>query len=148
MGKKNRGKQKNQKSFQRKRASLDIKGSGLKRSKFIVFGLRNLDKSQGEGYEEWESEELLSKCLSRFQGLCSMTLAESIQQQIIKIYGAEIPENSKFKQPNHIAEGTKWASIKIQGKERVIGFIEDNHIFQVVFLDKEHLFYPSEKKNT
>jgi len=47
-----------------------------------------------------------------------------------------------------LPEDTEWASIRIQGKERIIGFVEKGFIFQIVFLDKEHLYYPSNKKHS
>lgn len=77
-----------------------------------------------------------------------MTLQQAVTSQIIKIYGANIPPKSKFFLPNHLPEDTEWASIRIQGKERIIGFVERGFIFQIVFLDKEHLFFPSKKKHT
>ncbi len=146
MGKKNRKKQLAQ--LQRQSRNLEEKTQGLKRPRNLIFGLAMVDGSQGQNYEKWEEYQLLSKALSRIQGLCSMTANEAKQQQIIKEYGSEIPDNSKFTRPKHVPEEIVWASIRIQGKERIIGYLEENYIFQVVFFDKEHDFYPSKKKNT
>jgi hypothetical protein len=144
----NRFNQNDSSKYLRKSKSLQLKTQGLEKKEFLVFGLRNLDRSQGEKLEEWEENKLLSKALERISGLCSMTLQQAITSQIIKIYGKGIPPKSDFFLPNHLPEDTEWASIRIQGKERIIGFIERGFIFQIVFLDKEHLFYHSKKKHT
>jgi len=148
MGNKNRFKNKPSSSYLRKSQSLELKNQGLVKKEFIVFGFKDIDKSQGEDYAEWELRKLLSKMLDRFSGLCRMTLQEAVTSQIIKIYGKGLPQASAFKIPNHLPDDTEWVSIRIQGKERIIGYIEKGFIFQVVFLDKEHLFYPSKKKKT
>ena len=134
--------------YARKSKSLEIKSQGLVKSEFLVFGLKYIDRSQGEIFEDWEISVLLSKALNRISGLCNMTLKQAIYSQIIKMYGKGIPPKSNFYLPNHLPEDTEWASIRIQGQERIIGFIEKGFIFQIVFLDKEHLFYPSTKKHT
>ncbi len=148
MGKSNKNKKRTRASLTRKSKGLEIKKEGLNDPPKLVFGFSMLDINQGQNYKDWEESEILSKALLRIQGLCSMTAKEAKQQQIIKEYGNEIPKGSDFERPKHIPEDIKWASIRIQGKERIIGYLEDNYIFQVVFLDKEHSFYPSKKKNT
>lgn len=148
MGKSSRKNKLNKSDLQRKNGDLEQKKGGLKKLQKIVFATSLLDKSQGQDYEIWEQESILSKALSTLQGLCSMTMNEAKQQQIIKEYTSEIPEGSNFEHPKHIPEGINWASIRVQGKIRIIGFVEENYIFQIVFLDKEHEFYPSVKKNT
>lgn len=145
MGKRNKRNPSTSESFQRKSGQKKFRKDGLEKAKKIVFGLSMKDSNQGENYEE---DQLLSKTLTRLQALCSMTIEEAKKQQIIKEYSSEIPEGSTFERPKHIPEDTKWSSIRIQGKVRVIGFIEEDFIFQVVFLDKKHEFYPSKKKNT
>ena len=139
MGKKSRRRRGNSNSFRRKSKELDLKQQGLEKKPNIVFGFALKDATQGEDYENWEEYKILSKALSRMQALCSMTVDEAKKQQIIKEYGTEIPEGSKFERPNHIPEDVRWASLRVQGQERVIGYLENN-IFQVVFLDKEHDF--------
>jgi hypothetical protein len=148
MGKNDRKKKLNKSDLQRKNGELEQKKEGLKKLQKIVFGTSLLDNSQGQDYENWEIESILSKALSTLQGLCSMTMNEAKQQQIIKEYTSEIPEGSAFEYPKHISEDINWASIRVQGKVRIIGFVEENYIFQIVFLDKEHEFYPSVKRNT
>lgn len=145
MGKKNKYKTRN---LIRKSAQLETRSEGLRRSKFIVFGLKYFDQNQGQQFKEWELKNILSLALERIQGLCSMTVHEAIESQILKIYGNKLPPKSKFTWPKHIPDDIQWARIAVQGQERIIGFIESEHIFQVVFLDINHDFYPSHKKNT
>jgi len=139
---------KNVSNFRREKKSLELIKDGTSRKQFLVFSLKNLDKTQSDSFEEWEETEILAKALNRVHGFCRMTLQEGINSGLLKIYGKGIPPKSKFKLPNHISEDVEWASIRIQGKERIIGYVEHHFIFQVVFLDLEHLFYPSHKKNT
>lgn len=148
MGKRDKTKRRGLKALERKVGRLEQRDQGLNKPRKLVFGLSLLDNSQGQDYEDWEEYKLLSKALSRIQGICSMTVDEAKQSQLIKEYGPGIPDGSGFTKPKHIPEDTSWCSIRIQSKVRVIGFIESNYIFQIVFLDKEHEFYPSKKKNT
>ena len=144
----NRFKPKKVGNFRREKKSFELKKDGTVRKPFLVFSLKDLDKTQGEKLEVWEESAILAKALNRIHGFCRMTLQEAKNTNLVKIYGKGLPPKSKFKHPNHISEDIEWASIRIQGKERIIGYIEQDFIFQVVFLDKEHLFYPSNKKNT
>jgi len=148
MGNKKRFEQRHSKNYQRSKKSLELRKEGLKPKPFLVFSLRFLDKSQGESPEIWEDNKILSKAINRFQGLCSMTVVDATQQQILKIYGTEIPKDSGFKHPKYLDEDIEWASIRVQGKERIIGFLESGFVFHIVFFDMEHDFYPSKKKNT
>lgn len=135
-------------NFKRGRKSLELKSNGLEQKKFIVFSLKYLDNTQGQKTEEWENSKILAKALNRIQGICSMTITDAIQKQVLKIYGKGIPKGSEYKHPKYLDEDIEWASIRIQGKERIVGFVEMDFIFNIVFLDMEHEFYPSKKKNT
>ena len=148
MGKNKRFQPKRSSNFKRGQKTLEIKKDGLKPKKFIVFSLKYFDRTQGESTEIWEDNSILSKAINRIQGICAMTVQDAIQSKILKVYGKEIPKGSKFKHPTYIDEEIEWASLRIQGKERIIGYIEDDFIFNIVFLDMEHGFYPSKKKNT
>jgi hypothetical protein len=148
MGNNKRFEQRHSKNYKRGKKSLQIRKEGLKPKPFLVFSLRFLDKSQGESPEIWEDNKILSKAINKFQSLCSMTVVDATQQRILKIYGTEIPNDSTFKHPRYLDDDIEWASIRIQGKERIIGFLESGFVFHIVFFDMEHEFYPSKKKNT
>lgn len=148
MGKKNKDSRQKKSDLQRKKGNKDLRLGGNNRPMNLVFSLAQLDKQQGQDYEDWEEHKLLSKALKRIQGICSMTYHEAVQSEMISIYSKKMPPKTEFDRPKHIPEDVTWASIRIQGQERIIGYIENGYIFQVIFLDKEHKFYPSEKKNT
>jgi hypothetical protein len=148
MGKNNKFQPKRSNNFKRGQKTKEIKKDGLKLKRFIVFSLKYFDRTQGEHPEVWEDNKILAKAINRIQGICTMTVQDAIHSHLLKIYGNEIPKGSGFKHPKFIDEDIEWASLRIQGKERIIGYIEDDFIFNVVFLDMEHEFYPSKKKNT
>lgn len=117
----------------------------------ITFSFKDFDINQvppGQSYSNWQEDKLLAYMLDKFAHVCSLNIVEAQQQRVLKIYG-NFPDKSNFTQPKHIINDVRWAVIMdIKGqKARVAGHIIDN-IFYVVFLDKEHKFYITEKKNT
>lgn len=133
-------------SYNRKPRNLADKSS--KREPLIVFSFKDFDRNQGQTFKEWEEEELLANACEKLAGISQLTVGQAVQQQIIKIYTkTDFPPNSAFKHPAHVPEDVQWAAMRIQGKERIIGYFEDN-IFYIVFLDKDHEFWKSKKKNT
>lgn len=56
------------------------------------------------------------------------------------------PQKSEFKCPKCRGKEETWAELTSVGNQkcRVIGFMQDN-TFNIVFLDKDHKFYPMEK---
>jgi hypothetical protein len=119
-----------------------------KREPFIVFSFQNFDRNQGQSFEEWEQDNLLAKAMGKIHAICNLRKQEAITQQIIKQYPPKVfPPVSDFIHPNYIPTDIAWCSMHIQGKECVIGYFEDN-IFHIVFLDKDHRFWVTEKKHT
>ena len=117
----------------------------------MLFSFKDFDKNQmppGQSYETWQEDKLLAYMIEKFGHICQLNRNEAEYGGFLKIYG-NFPPNSEFKHPRHIAEDVIWAVImNIKGqKPRVAGHIIDN-VFYVVFLDGEHQFYPSKKKNT
>jgi hypothetical protein len=106
----------------------------------------HFDQNQGQRFDEWEEETILAKLMVRLREISNYTVIEAINKEILKDYG-KFPENTEFRFPIYIHQGVNWASLRIQGKERVAGYIEDN-IFYIVFLDKDHEFWICEKKYT
>ena len=144
MGKNNKFKEKEEASYKRELKNIDTKQG--KKEPLIVFSLKDFDKSQGQSSEEWQKENLLSLVFNKLNNISQLTKIEATAQQIIKQY-PNFPPDTEFKHPKHILPDVAWCSMRIQGKERVIGYFEDN-IFYIVFLDKNHEFWISEKKNT
>lgn len=102
----------------------------------------------GQSYSQWQETDLLAYMLEKFGYICNVNRIEAEQQhKFIKVYG-EFPINSEFDNPFPDRELVWGVIMKIGGqKSRIAGHII-GHIFYVVFLDAEHKFYPTEKKNT
>jgi hypothetical protein len=113
--------------------------------KEILFSFRDFDHTQGQTFHDWQKSELLHILLERIREFCKFSRIEAEKNKSLKVYG-DFPQDSDFKYPAHIAEDAEWASLHIRGKERIAGHVIDN-IFYVVFLDKEHHFWPTEKKH-
>jgi hypothetical protein len=111
----------------------------------MVFSLRDFDYTQGQTFTEWQDGKILDVMMDKLREYCRKTLPEA-QQARLTIYG-EFPPESKFKAPVFIPQNAQWASLHIQGKECVAGHLVDN-TFYIVFLDREHEFWPSKLKHT
>jgi hypothetical protein len=112
----------------------------------LLFSFKDFDNTQGQSFDEWQKSGLLHILLERIKEFCKFSRMEAEQNQCLKVYGA-FPKNSAFNYPAHITEDAEWASLHIQGKERIAGHIIGN-VFYVVFLDKEHHFWLTERKHT
>ena len=146
MGRRDKFKSRTSGSYARK--SKNLPDRQRTREKYVVFSFKDFDKNQGQNFKDWESDELLALAVDKISQLSNLTMSQAIQQQIIKVYTkVEFPPNSDFTYPKHVKDGVNWASFHVQGKECIIGYVEEN-IFYIVFLDKEHQFWKTEKKNT
>ena len=138
-------------SFERKSSTRDERNFYKEKEK-IVFSIKDLDQTQPkkspETIESWEKDGLLGSLFAKQNEICKLTVREAITSGIITIYD-NFPENSDFFIPKHITEKVKWAVIKNIGgqKGRIAGYIKDN-VFYIVFFDKNHRFWITEKKNT
>lgn len=146
MGKQDKFKEKKIAAYKRDFKELETRQG--RKDPLIVLSFKDFDNNQGESFELWERENLLALAVRKLQGVCGLTRMEATQQQIVKEYPkGTFPDKSDFYHPKHIHKDIAWCSMHIQGKECVIGYFEDN-VFNVVFLDKDHRFWISEKKNT
>lgn len=102
----------------------------------------------GQTLEKWQEEKMLDKLMRKFIDVCACTRPEALQKGLLKVYG-DFPANSKFKIPSYIQGDVEWGTIQRIGgqKPRLAGHIIDS-VFYPVFLDKDHLFFPSTKKHT
>lgn len=115
----------------------------------ITFSLIKHIKAEGQSIEEWNTLGLLEKLLLRLKHIGQHSVHVVRQNQWIKEYHKiSFPPNSKFTEPKHVSNIT-WAVMHItnNSKEVVVGYIEDD-VFYIVFLDKDHEFWPSQLKNT
>lgn len=147
----NKNKTRDDNSFKRK--SETRKEFSEDRYKEICFNFQYLDKNQGQSYKEWEENKILALMLNKLEHLSKLNIMEA-QKGILTIYkDVDFPPESNFTSPEHVTnnfkfpDDAKWSSIRVQGEERVIGFIKEN-IFYIVFLDKNHDFWISKKKHT
>ena len=132
-------------SFQRQLKELPIQEPQPGK---ILFSLRDFDRNQGQPFTEWENDKLLALAMDKLSQLSQLTMAQAQQQRLLKIYSkVDFPPKSNFTYPKHVKDGVIWASFHIQGKECMIGHIEED-VFHIVFLDREHEFWITEKKNT
>jgi hypothetical protein len=102
----------------------------------------------GQTLETWQEDKILDKLVKKFIDVCACSRIEALQKGLLKVYDA-FPVNSQFKIPNHIQGDVEWGTIQRIGgqKPRLAGYIIGS-TFYPVFLDKEHLFFPSPKKHT
>ena len=128
----------------RKRKGLKLKSGTPKR--LIVFSFKDFDINQGQSFEDWQKDCILSNLLTRLREISSYSIEDAIRSQIIKPYDT-FPPKTDFYHPRHIPEGVRWSTVSIKGKERIAGYIEEN-VFFIVFLDKDHRFWISKKKHT
>lgn len=146
MGKHDKFKEKKVAAYKRVLKEVDTKQG--KKDPFIVLSFKHFDINQGQSFEEWQAEKLLAAAMNKLRSLCEYTVPQVTSAGILKIYTkVPFPPESGFVHPKHIPPDIDWCSMHIGNKPCVIGFFEDN-IFHIVFLDKEHEFWISKKKNT
>lgn len=117
----------------------------------IVFNFKDFDPAQippGQSFLDWQKGENTADLFEKLRQLSALNITEAQQQRMITIYG-EFPVGSKFRVPKFMQNPTErvnWAAIKKVGgqKARIAGHVIGN-VFYIVFLDADHLFYPSEK---
>lgn len=132
------------KSYQRSRGNLPDKGP--KKKRVINFNLSKIVPDPGQTLEEWNEEGLLLKLNERMKVVGALSREEVLHQRILKEYSSKegFPANSKFIKPTYL-NPERWAVMHLTNKsiEVVAGYIE-NDIFYIVFLDKDHHFWPTD----
>lgn len=131
----------NNKIYDRKRGSRSAVGQKVKT---ITFSWVKLDINQGQPIDEWEKEGLLSIVCEMMRQVGQYGSTEVFARRMIKQYTqVGFPPNSEFKEPKHVSP-TYWAVIHIKpkSKEVVVGFLEEE-VFYIIFLDKDHKFWPT-----
>ena len=134
----------NQNRYERKQG----KRQAVKVGCSISFCLSKLDTTQGQSIKQWERDGLLSDLCTRLRQIGQYHSSEALAKLLIKQYTKneyKLPEKSGFKEPKHIEPPKYWAIIHIKDSSKavVVGYIEDD-VFYIVFLDKHHLFWPTD----
>lgn len=117
----------------------------------LSFNFKDFDFNQcppGQTLETWQESKMLDKLVTKFIEVCACTRPEAEQKGLLKVYD-DFPAHSLFKVPKHIEGVVAWGTIQRIGgqKPRLAGYILDS-VFYPVFLDKDHLFFPSKKRHT
>lgn len=147
----NRGREKSYVRKERNRKEAVIKSES---SNYISFSFKDLDQTQPKDSPQtialWHQEGMLVPLLERIYHVSQLTRTEAIEQQQLKFYDNFPPNNSTdFSHPRHVAQDVYWGVLKNVGGQvgTVAGYLIED-VFHVVFLDMEHRFWISKKKNT
>ncbi len=119
------------------------KAKGPKQRK-ISFSWEKHIVSFGQDIKEWEDYKLLRPLMERLKQISQYSAPDALAQQLIKQYTKiGFPLCSNFDEPKHV-KPSYWAVIHIKpnSKEVVAGYVE-NDVYYIVFLDKEHDFWPT-----
>ncbi len=133
------------------------------------FNFSYFDPSQGAGqkFSDWTHKQLY-ELLGKIKSYTTKPLdywrnqrAGNSGLKVLAIYGS-FPSKSDFAHPKHVPHQAQWARFRLGSKLRLIGFtiptelhktthnktgeLYDKNTFYVVFLDRDHKFYLTEKK--
>jgi hypothetical protein len=144
------------KNFKRSQGDWGKKGS--KDEPKVLLSFEKVDIVQGQSLKQWNSEgDLLLKLLEMNAELNKSTYFQAITKKLIVEYDINdkskfgqnnMPKDSKWTYPKHLnKKDVKWCKIRLGSTRRVIGYMED-HVFKVIFLDKDHQFYPTDPHDT
>ena len=108
---------------------------------------QDLDTTQkfGSGFLDWQNVGLLSHAMETLRGFCFSPLRQQIDGDKFTIYNSFPPEDrTMYDYPKNVPEDAHWARIHVNGPAVMVGHIV-NDTFYVVFLDKTHKFWLTEK---
>lgn len=113
----------------------------------------------GQGWGEWSHGELV-KLLSKLQFYSESPLSYWENTKVLSIYD-RFPVKSDFSHPKAIPHDVRWGRFRLEQKVRLVGFVVPSvlngcahtstkqsfcsNTFYVVFLDRDHRFYITEK---
>ncbi len=126
------------------------------------FNFSYFDKTQsaGQDFADWPEKQILT-LLDTLKEYCKNSLTQWITMSKYVNYGV-FPLNSDFTHPKHVPHQAQWGRFRLDNKTRLVGFtvpgelhrtphkitkeLFDKNTFYVVFLDKDHKFYKTERK--
>jgi len=144
--------------------SLDDDANDLTSRCKLNFSYFDVQSGISQSFQEWSHEELV-KLLDKFKNYSQFSLQHWIKQKVgrypVFVVYDQFPTNTDFTKPKHIPHQALWARFHLENRVRVIGFVIpdeyadkihpkttlrfDTNTFYVVYLDKEHRFYKTEK---
>lgn len=145
----------------------DVNNSGVSSKLKFNFSFFDGSQSVGQDFTELTKEELV-KFFEKLKNFSKEDLNFWRRElsgnglPVFTEYGEFPKKKSDFTHPSHVPHDVMWSRFRIEAKFRLIGFlipselhekkdeqtgyIYDRNTFYVVFLDKNHLFYKTEKK--
>lgn len=110
---------------------------------------QNFDNNPIQSLQNWNEDNRLLDMLLSFEYICKNNIVKlQSTDRKLTLYG-DFPNTkvNDFPLPDELNENENWGTIRNIGgqKARIAGFLRDN-IFYIVYLDKEHRFYKSEKQ--
>lgn len=116
-------------------------------------------------FEDWTHDQLI-KLLNKLKDYSKESLqhwkntAVGSSGSILTIYGG-FPKKTEFAIPKHVPHQAEWGRFRLEQAVRLVGFVLPNeyhgkihpqtgqafccNTFYVVYLDRKHLFYKTEK---
>jgi hypothetical protein len=133
--------------------------------KLMRFNLNffNRDQEYASDFDELDHEELL-KLINKFANFSGKSLLdwsnETAGGHNLFVNYRKFPRPSEFQHPACVPHDVEWCRFRIGSKLRLIGFVVpsslhgvakegfcyDKNTFYVVFIDKQHKFYMTEKR--
>ncbi|QQC82789.1 hypothetical protein I9054_011090 [Acinetobacter bereziniae] len=104
-------------------------------------------KEVGQTWDEWKENDptMIVDLLNKLQYLGTLNTNQAKEEKSLTVYGP-FPPDSKFKCPENLKHISTWGVIrKFSGLARAPGFYDGQGVFNIVFLDKNHEFWPSER---
>lgn len=126
------------------------------------FNFSYFDSSQiaGQDFSDWTKEQIVN-LLNSLKEYCKKTIFQLCDGGRPLVIYRSFPKVSDFIHPNNVPHQAQWGRFKLGGKVRLVGFtipgelhntrhegtgeLFDKNTFYVVFLDKDHKFYITEK---
>ncbi len=145
-------------------ASLDNDDDTLSEKCKFNFGYFDVQEGISQDFKHWSDNELI-KLFEKLKHYSEFSLAhwkkhKARKYPVFAVY-EKFPTNTDYIQPKHIPHQVLWSRFHLENKVRVIGFVIpdeykdkahqktgqrfDTNTFYVVYLDKEHKFYKTEK---
>jgi len=145
--------------------SLDSDDNDLTSKCKFNFGYFDVQDGISQDFKEWSQDEL-SKLMDKLKNYSKSSLEYWKNQKVgnypVFVIYEQFPTNTDFTKPKHIPHQALWARFHLENKVRLIGFVIpdeyadmahpktaqrfDTNTFYVVYLDKEHRFYKTEKQ--
>ena len=139
------------KELEKEELNIQYLGRSLKN---ITFNFKYFThgSNYGEDFKDWTHEQLV-ELLNKMVEYSKKTIVEWVNEKnVFKTYTDKAECKFYFDLPDNIPkQKRKWARFRLESKTRLVGFFTNvidkcDNIFFVVFLDKDHRFYPTEKK--